>query len=414
MPPEKEQITIKTSELKTLLAENLNQIFAEKIAPAIGQEVADKLKVFVESMETDRLVRGKDISELSAEKKIDFVKLVRAAVDRNTAAVKDIQTMSFPVSTKANEALIEQQDNRGGYLVPTEIASVILRIAASVGTVISQAQKWDMKSDQLGIPNYTGAYLTGQYLDVDVPGPVTGLTFGQAMLILKQWQLAFVIGNDLLQDASVNLADWLLSIAGESLANMIDQQGLVGTGAPFMGILNNNAVPSMVLSAGKTTFDKYDVLVDSSTAIGMVEESILSGSAYYFHRTVWAALRVQKDTAGNFVLPFAGLVPGLLEDHKGGGPIRPAGQILGYPVYTNRWLPDMSKSAASTAFGIFGNMKAMAFGDKGDMRVAQFESGNFGGKEVALANQLGIVYRHRHGLVITLPKAFVQIVTSAS
>ena len=42
---------------------------------------------------------------------------------------------------------------------------------------------------------------------------------------------------------------------------------------------------------------------------------------------------------------------------------------------------------------IFGNLKAMAFGDKGDMRVAQFASGSFGGKEVALANQTGIVYR---------------------
>ena len=40
---------------------------------------------------------------------------------------------------------------------------------------------------------------------------------------------------------------------------------------------------------------------------------------------------------------------------------------------------------------IFGNMKACAFGDKGDMRVAQFHSGSFGGKEVALANQT----RHR-------------------
>jgi len=63
---------------------------------------------------------------------------------------------------------------------------------------------------------------------------------------------------------------------------------------------------------------------------------------------------------------------------------------------------------------IFGNMKACAFGDKGDMRVAQFTSGSFGGKEVALANQTGIVYRHRHAFVVVLPKAFVVISTSAS
>jgi HK97 family phage major capsid protein len=86
--------------------------------------------------------------------------------------------------------------------------------------------------------------------------------------------------------------------------------------------------------------------------------------------------------------------------------------MAGYPVYTNRWLPATSVgSQNATAFMIFGNMKACAFGDKGDMRVAQFTSGSFGGKEVALANQTGIVYRHRHAFVVVLPKAFTVIST---
>jgi len=34
----------------------------------------------------------------------------------------------------------------------------------------------------------------------------------------------------------------------------------------------------------------------------------------------------------------------------------------------------------STPCVIFGNMGAFAFGDKGEMRVAQFESGSFGGR----------------------------------
>ena len=53
---------------------------------------------------------------------------------------------------------------------------------------------------------------------------------------------------------------------------------------------------------------------------------------------------------------------------------------------------------------IFGNMKAAAFGDKGDMRVAQFESGSFGGKEIALSDQRGIVYKHRHAFVVSFLK----------
>lgn len=143
-------------------------------------------------------------------------------------------------------------------------------VAASVGTIMSQAAKWTLSSDELAVPNYTGSFLKRAYLGVDAPGIVTGLTFGQAQLIAKKWQLAFVVGNDLLADANVNVADWLLALGGEAMANMIDYQGFVGganTGDPFLGILNwpstttvdetGLKVTSYVLPTGSTTFAKF-------------------------------------------------------------------------------------------------------------------------------------------------------------
>ena len=412
---------ITEEQLKKTMSEVVDEVLGEKVAKQIGTEVAVAVKASVERMRFERAMFGKDISGLTEDQKLGLCNIVK-----NIAAGRAM--------TKANEPLIEQQDNRGGYLVSVELAAAILRIAASVGTVLSQAQKWSMKTDQLGIPNYTGSFLTGGYLGVDVAGVITGLTFGQATLIAQKWQLAFAVGNDLLSDASVNLADWLLAIAGEALANMIDQQGLVGSsgltlnsvvvGGPFVGILNNSAVPVYTLASGKTKFvsdnatpNGFEVLVDGSGMIGQLEESILDGAAFYFHRTVWAALRTQKDTAGNYVLPYAAWAPETLTDEKGGGPVKAAGYILGYPVYTNRWLPTLPAGNAATIntqFAIFGNMKAMAFGDKGEMSMEKFVSGTFGGKEVALADQQGIVYRHRHALVLALPKAFVNAKTPAA
>lgn len=427
-----------TDEKKVLMesiSAAIDKTFEEKLTPLMGQIATEKAKAVVESMKTDRFVYGRDISNLTEKQKKDFVKVAQAVAGK------------FQIDAKANEAIIEEQDNRGGYLVSREVAGAILRIAASVGTVMSQAMKWPMKTDELGIPNYTGAFLTGSYLGVDVAGTVTGLTFGQAVLIAKKWQLAFVVGNDLLADASVNLADWLLAIGGEALANMTDQQGLVGGTTsypgPFVGILGlpvgasgNGAVVTQYYAGNSstsgytkfsnnsttTTPNGFDVLGDCSNMIGNLEESVLEGAAFYMHRTVWAALRVQKDTAGNFILPLAGLnmlggtTVGLSMDPVG-GPIKPAGQVLGFPVYTNRWMPSLptgNAATANTAFIIFGNLKAMAFGDKGEMRVAQFESGAFGGKEVALADQRGIVYKHRHALTVVLPQAFVVGYTSVS
>lgn len=422
---EKELALIKDQINQTVSAA-FDEGFQKKLEPMIGTIAAEKARSIIESMKMDRHIFGKDISGLSEKQKKDFVAVAQASAGMTG------------VNLKANEALIEEQDNRGGYLVSREVAGAILRIAASVGVIMNQAMKWPMKTDELGIPNYTGSFLTGAYLGVDVAGSVTGLTFGQAVLIAKKWQLAFVVGNDLLAEASVNLADWLLALGGEALANMTDQQGFVGgtTGypGPFVGILGlsvgasgtGSVATQYTCSSGKTKFsntnattpDGFDVLQDSSGMIGNLEESLLDGAAFYMHRTVWASLRVQKDSGGNFILPFAGLAsPAALSMNPTGGGVNPAGQILGFPVYTNRWLPTLptgNAASASTAFIIFGNLKALAFGDKGELRVAQFESGAFGGKEVALADQRGIVYKHRHALTVVLPQAFVIGYTAAS
>jgi HK97 family phage major capsid protein len=386
----------------------------ENMMAKTSEVAATTSRQMVERMVTERAVRGRDITGLNDEQKKAFAKQVQAVFrgDRENALV-----------VKANEALIEQQDNRGGYLVQPEYAAAILRIAASVGTIMKQCQQWPMKTDELGIPNYTGAFLTGSYVGVDLPGTVTGLTFGQAVLIAKLWQLAFTVGNDLMQDASVNLGDWLLAMAGEALANMIDQQGFIGgtvttAPGPFVGVLNVAGVNTYTLATGGTSYNKFNPVTDAANVIGTLEESILDGAAWYMHRTVWAALRSElASTSGLPYLFFGGLTSSNeLENAPSGGPIKPAGSMGGYPVYTNRWLPQytVGSTNVSTAFIIFGNMKACAFGDKGDMRVAQFTSGSFGGKEVALANQTGIVYRHRHAFVVVLPKAFTVVSTSAS
>jgi HK97 family phage major capsid protein len=408
----------------------VDDVFTKKLEPIIGEISARKAREVVDSLKSERYVFGRDVTGLSDKAKKDFVAVARAV------ATKDFLDQA---EIKANEALIEEVDARGGYLVSTEVAAAIMRIAASVGTIMSQAMKWNLKTDELAIPNYTGSFLTGAYLGVDVAGTVTGLTFGQAVLIAKKWQLAFVVGNDLLADSSVQLADWLLALAGEALANMIDQQGFVGTGAPFVGVMNyatgaqgtGNVTTTYTLGAGKTKFSNdstsatpngFEVILDASAMVGQLEESVLNGAAFYMHRTVWAAVRSQKDTAGNFVLPFGGLpalggfAPALAMDPTG-GPIKPAGELLGFPVYTNRWMPSLPAANAatvSTAFMIFGNFKAAAFGDKGEMRVEQFTSGAFGGKEVALADQRGIVYKHRHAFAIVLPQAFVVAYTPAA
>lgn len=385
----------------------------KSLVPTMEDISVKNARKVVEMALIERSVKGRDITGLDTEQKIKFAKQVQSVFRGNRDGA---------LVMKANEALIEEQDNRGGYLVEPEVAAAILRIAASVGTIMKQCQQWPMKTDELGIPNYTGSFLTGSYVGVDLPGTVTGLTFGQAVLIARKWQLAFTVGNDLLADASVQLADWLMAMAGEALANMVDQQGFVGgtvttAPGPFVGILNTANVNTYTMKASnsQTTYASFNPVTDAANVIATLEESILDGAAWFMHRTVWAGIRSALASSSGLPFLFLSGAGKELDDQPGGGPIRPAGSMAGYPVYTNRWLPATTVvSQTGTAFMIFGNMKACAFGDKGDMRVAQFDSGSFGGKEVALSDQRGIVYKHRHAFVVVLPKAFTVIYTAAS
>lgn len=393
-------------QMKTLqeaVKASLDQSIEKQLEDAVGSKMAEATKTIVQKLREERALHGFDRTGLTVEQKKVFAE-----------AVKELG-FDGEVS-KANEALIEQTDSRGGYLVAPEIANAILRIAASVGVIMGQAQKWPMKTDELDIPSYRGAFLQGEYLGVDAVGTPTALAFSMARLVVKRWQLAFVVGNDLMSDASADLADWLLALAGESMANMIDLQGFNGTGAPFVGLLQSTDVTTYNLggstTSGETTFTSF-TLDDASDMIATLEESLLDGAAFFFSRTVWSKVRMKKDNQGMPIVTQANGAE-LVEIMSKNGGVRPAGMLLGFPVYTNRNLPHLSASAVSTKFCVFGNMGAFAYGDRGEMKLEQFNSGAFGGKEIALADQIAMVMKHRHGLVLALPAAFVVGKTSAS
>ncbi|MFA5128564.1 MAG: phage major capsid protein [Patescibacteria group bacterium] len=397
---EKEQMEKMLAEIESKFKTVVDASMEEKLKSVVGPLVAQETKSIVEKMRVERALFGHDRSGLDEEQKKKFVESVKAiALGR----------------TKANEALIPEQDSRGGYLMPKEVANAIVRIAASVGLVLSQAAKWEMKGDELEIPNYTGSFLEGEYLGVDAEGVVTALSFGTAKLITKTWQLVFAVNKVLLAEASVNLADWLLALAAESLANMVDKQAFVGTGNPFVGLLYNDDVAVKTLASGKDTFAEFNVVEDSSAMIGDIEESVLDGAAFYMNRTVWASLRVQKDGVGKYLLDHAGApTDAILKYNPTGGGVKPAGEILGFPVFTCRHLPLLSATAVSTKFLVFGNFKAMAYGDKGEMEMEEHKSGSFGGKEIARSYQRALVMNHRHALVTALPAAFEVAKTAAS
>jgi len=367
----------------------------ENVEQIVGKEVAEKTASIVSKMRAERAA-GNDVSGVSDETKIAFV--------------KDIKN----ITRGEKAAILENNDATGGYLVPTELHQGIFRIAASVGLVARDAQMFPMSTDTLDIPRYTGADLLGSYLGEDVEGSETGVTYGDARLQVATWNVIFRVGNTLISDATVNVADWLLALAAEGLAARMDKEGFVGgtyAGSPFVGVLGSTEVTTYTMAATKTTFAKFDA-DEASDVIAQVKESILSDCAFYFHRTVWAKIRQVKTANGTYTVGQNSSM--IAANFKKYG-IQPAGVLWDYPVYTSDYLPDNSTTAISTAFGFFGNLKLGLFvGDRGPIEVAKSDSATVGGKNVFAANQTAIRVLHRHAISIGLPAALVKIVTAAA
>lgn len=367
----------------------------ENISSIVGQEVAEKTAAIVAKMRAEK-ASGNDISGISDEMKVAFVKDIKA------------------ITRGEKAAMLSNNDTSGGYLVPTELHAGIMRIAATVGLVTRDAQFFPMSTDTLDIPRYTGSDLLGGYLGEDVEGSETDVAVGDSRLQVATWYTIFRVGNTLLADANIDVANWLLALAAEGLAARMDKEGFAGgtfAGSPFVGILGSTEVTAYVMPATKTSFSDFNA-DHASDVIAQVKESVLPESAYYFHRTVWAKIRQQKTANGMYTVGQNNSM--IAANFKKVG-IQPAGVLWDYPVYTTDYLPDNSASAISTKFGVFGSLKmGLYIGDRGAVEISKSDSATVGGKNVFTANQTAVRVLHRHAVAIGLPAAMVTIATPAA
>lgn len=387
------------NELSDRFEKSVDKVMEEKLGEYVSPMVANKVKEELKKRRAEQAVAGNDkygLSLIDKEEKEDVAQ-----------ATKEIAKRGFIEKS----GLLESDDDLGGWFVPTDTANTILRIAADVGLVVSQAQRWTVPGDSRRIPSYRGSFLEGEFLGEGEEGKShTSVTFNSALLRLSRWQLPFVLSNDLLADSTVDLSDWLTMMAGEAVSNMTDKQGFKGgdnDGDPFVGLLNDGNVTTYTLNSG-TSFDSFDPLVDGSDVPAQLDTNVLDGCAWYFDPTVWAKIR-QQTKSNNPVLTSGGIPSNaILENNPTGGGVRPAGELMGYPVFTTKHLPANSDSASDTKYFVFGNFGAgFAWGTRGEMALDRFRSGQFDGKEIARSDETAMVFKRRLGLVNTLPGAFV-------
>lgn len=336
---------------------------------------------------------SEDVKDLAgAEKSARFVKALFA---------KDREVLS----ALSSKAMTEGTAADGGFLVPDEFRSEIIRLVEDFGIIRKLARVIPMKRDTLNLPKVT-ASVTVSWPGEATAGTASIPTLAQVQLLAKTLVGLTPLSNELLEDADTDTVALLVELFAEAIAGEEDNQGLVGTGSPFTGVIAASGTTLVTMAAGKDTFAEAD-LDDYRDLISQVKATVLSGSAFFMHRSVWGLVQKLKENSqhvGAFQNPIVTTVA-----PQGVGI---AGYLWGYPVYLSDKMP--STTAVSTKFVIFGNLKFLYLGDRKQITMSVSQDATVGGVSLFEANMSAVRVTERVGITVGLASAFAILKTASA
>ena len=379
--------------------------FEAKLATVADEKIDSKLK----ELGLDKLdlkapkgITG-DEEEASKSKKErieKIAKFIRSVKNQDRKALEEMEIKTMETTT----------DSAGGFLVPEELYSEIIRIAEDYGYARKYARKFNLTSS---------AAINAEASSVSVTWPGEGNAGSASQPVLKQLKLEpkTLMGittqsNELLADANVSVVDYLTLLFAEAFAGEEDNQAFNGVGTPFTGILQHNDVTEVIMGSTKTAFT--DVTIDNLIDMrSQVKSSVLPTCGYWMHRTVWGV--IQKITEGSrHVLTYTNpqvVMTGPTQLRM----LAPVGAIDQYPVYLSDKMPAVSATAVSTPFIIFGSLeRGLFFGDRQQVAMAISEHATVGTENLFEENKSAVRMTERVAIGVGLPTAFVRLVTAAS
>lgn len=223
------------------------------------------------------------LSSLSKDEKI--VTWFKALVNKD----KDPQAFA------TFKALVEGTDAQGGYLVPEELRTEVYRILPDVALMRKLALVLPMNTDTLNLSTLLTspeAYWTAEYASKST----TSATFGRVTLNPTDLVCLLPVTHQLLNDANINLVQFIVQLFTEAIAKAEDKAFFTGSGTGQPKGINQETLTS-INAGGTGDFD------DVSSLMYRVPQSVRSSprAAFVAHYRVIDLLRKVKDTTGRYI-----------------------------------------------------------------------------------------------------------------
>lgn len=308
-------------------------------------------------------------------------KFLNALIGKNTQVLNQ---MHMEVATKAN--LSEGTTTAGGFLVPEEFKAEILRLQPLYGVARKECRVIPMAYDVVNIPA-ADREVTASWVNEAAAITSTDPTFRQVTLTINKLASIPKVTNELLQDANVDVINYLAMTIAEQFAKAEDQQAFNGTGSPFVGILGATGVPTSTHAGGAIALSYQDMM----RMTGELYTNALANAKWYLHRTMVAQVRGLITTAG---APIFGAT---------------TSDVGGYPIVQTEILPNRATPTGSN-YGVFGDLRrGLIMGERGSMTMKITEEGTVGGDNLFEKDMAALRVIERVALGVALPSSFLTM-----
>ena len=306
------------------------------------------------------------------------------AHDKKTGRASDAYKDGMLTALRTNfrqvsNILQEGVDADGGYLVPEEYDSRLIRVLEGENIMRKLGHKITTSGDHK--INIASTEPAAAWIEEGGALQFSDAKFAQILLDAHKLHVAIKVTEELLYDNAFNLENYIIEEFGKALSNAEEDAFLNGTGVGQpLGLFAATGGGTVYKTVTKLTAD------DIMNHVYALKRPYRKNSAFIMNDQIIATIRTFKDGNGAYMWQ---------PSYQAGEPDK----LLGYPVYTSPFAPEDAIS--------FGDYSYYNIGDRGTRSFKQLT-------ELFAGNgMIGFVAKERVDGKLILPEA-VQILKIGS
>lgn len=328
---------------------------------AVYNKMTDALDAY--QREIDRIERAEQIDAQMAADTSNALVSKPGALGDKTGRASDEYHKAFlaHIRKRAVDALQEDTNSEGGYLVPVEFERRLVEGRDKVDPIYALAGRITMGAHEKNVPVVTSA---GEAAIVSEEGayPDSDDSFSQVTFKAYKFGRICKASEELIADSAFDIEAFLRNSFARSIGKAEAGYLWTGTGTSQpQGIMTGAQTGVTAASASKITADEIIDLYYS------VPEQYREGAAFVFNDATVKEIRKLKDGNGQYLwTPAFGAQPAT---------------ILGKPVYTSEHIATIATGAKVGAFGNFrdaywiGDRQGFTFLRLGELYAANGQIG---------------------------------------